>query len=177
MKVGENPPEDVYVFIEVPKGSNIKCEYDFEMNVIKVDRVLHTASFYPFNYGFIPNTQEEDGDPIDCLVISYDSFPHGVVVRAIPVGMLVTEDEHGVDRKIIAVPHPEVDPRGEDVKDIDDISQGILQQIRHFFEHYKELEKNKWVRIIGFQNAQEAKKAIKKAMERFENGSRDKSEN
>ncbi|HHE75721.1 MAG: inorganic diphosphatase [Thermoplasmata archaeon] len=171
MKSGENPPEDIYVFIEVPKGSNIKCEYDFEMKVIKVDRVLHTASFYPFNYGFIPNTREEDGDPIDCLVISYDSLPHGVVVRSVPVGMLVTEDEHGVDRKIIAIPHPQVDPRGERIKDIGDIPKGILRQIEHFFEHYKELEKNKWVKIIGFKNAKDAKDAIKMAMERFKNGS------
>ncbi len=166
MKAGENPPEDVYVFIEVPKGSNIKCEYDFEMNVIRVDRVLHTASFYPFNYGFIPETLEEDNDPIDCLVISYDSFPHGVLVRAIPVGMLVTEDEHGPDRKIIAVPHPGVDPRNEEIKDIEDVPDSILEQIKHFFEHYKELEKNKWVRIIGFENASKAKKCIMDAIER-----------
>lgn len=166
MKPGENPPDDIYVFIEVPKGSNIKCEYDFEMNVIKVDRVLHTASFYPFNYGFIPETLEEDNDPMDCLIISYDSFPHGVVVKAIPIGMLVTEDEHGPDRKILAVPHPDVDPRSSEVKSIDDLSPGILDQIRHFFEHYKELEKNKWVRIIGFEGAQEAKRTIMKAIER-----------
>ncbi len=170
MKAGENPPEDVYVFIEVPKGSNIKCEYDFEMNVIKVDRVLHTASFYPFNYGFIPNTMEEDNDPIDCLVISYDAFPHGVLVRAVPVGMLVTEDEHGVDRKIIAVPHPSVDPRNEEIKDIDDVPQSILEQIQHFFKHYKELEKNKWVNIVGFENAEKAREAIRKAIERKKKG-------
>ncbi len=173
MKPGENPPEDIYVFIEVPKGSNIKCEYDFEMNVIKVDRVLHTASFYPFNYGFIPGTMEEDNDPMDCLVVSYDSFPHGVVVKAIPIGMLVTEDEHGIDRKVIAVPHPHVDPRSEDIKCLDDLSRGILDQIRHFFEHYKELEKNKWVRIIGFEDVAETKKAILHAIERYRNGSGD----
>ncbi len=168
MKAGENPPEDIYVFIEVPKGSNIKCEYDFEMNVIKVDRVLHTASFYPFNYGFIPDTMEEDNDPIDCLVVSYDSFPHGVLVRAIPIGMLVTEDEHGPDRKIIAVPHPNVDPRNEGITDIKDLQSSVLEQIRHFFEHYKELEKNKWVKIVGFRGAEEAKEAIKRAMDRRE---------
>ncbi len=166
MKPGENPPEDIYVFIEVPKGSNIKCEYDFEMGVIKVDRVLHTASHYPFNYGFIPGTFEEDGDPMDCLIISYDPFPHGVVVKAKPIGMLVTEDEHGIDRKIIAVPHPQVDPRNGEINDITDISKGILEQIKHFFEHYKELEKNKWVRIIGFEGVNVAKKAIRKAIER-----------
>lgn len=173
MKPGENPPEDIYVFIEVPKGSNIKCEYDFEMNVIKVDRVLHTASFYPFNYGFIPGTMEEDNDPMDCLVVSYDSFPHGVIVKAIPIGMLVTEDEHGIDRKVIAVPHPHVDPRSADIKCLDDLSRGILDQIRHFFEHYKELEKNKWVRIIGFESAVETKNAILHAIERYRNGSGD----
>ncbi len=166
MKSGENPPEDVYVFVEVPKGSNIKCEYDHEMGFIRVDRVLHTASFYPFNYGFIPETLEEDGDPIDCLVVSYDSFPHGVIVRAIPIGMLVTEDEHGVDRKIISIPHPSVDPRFEEVSDINDLSQSILEQIKHFFQHYKELERNKWVKIIGFKGSNEAKKVIRDAIER-----------
>ncbi len=166
MKAGENPPEDVYVFIEVPKGSNIKCEYDFDMHVIKVDRVLHTASFYPFNYGFIPDTLEEDNDPIDCLVISYDAFPHGVIVKAKPVGVLITEDEHGPDRKIIAVPHEDVDPKSADFHDIDDISPSILEQIKHFFEHYKELEKNKWVRIIGFEGADAAKKYITNAINR-----------
>ncbi len=166
MKPGENPPDDIYVFIEVPKGSNIKCEYDFDMHIIKVDRVLHTASFYPFNYGFIPETLEEDNDPLDCLVISYDAFPHGVIVKVRPVGMLVTEDEHGPDRKIIAVPHEDVDPKSADVHDISDISPSILEQIRHFFEHYKELEKNKWVHIIGFENAESAKKCIIKAIKR-----------
>ncbi len=166
MKAGENPPDDIYVFIEVPKGSNIKCEYDFEINVIRVDRVLHTASFYPFNYGFIPETLEEDNDPIDCLVISYDTFPHGVIVKARPIGMLVTEDEHGPDRKIIAVPHEDVDPRSSEIKDLNDISPSILEQIKHFFEHYKELERNKWVRIVGFENVDAAKKCIMKAIER-----------
>jgi inorganic pyrophosphatase len=170
MKTGENPPDDVYVFIEVPKGSNIKCEYDFEMNAIKVDRVLHTASFYPFNYGFIPETMSEDNDPLDCLVISYDSLPHGVLVLAVPVGMLVTEDEHGIDKKIIAVPHPRVDPRNENIKDINDIPQSVLDLIEHFFEHYKELEKNRWVKIIGFKGVDEAKKAIVEAIKRKRNG-------
>ncbi len=166
MKPGENPPEDIYVFIEVPKGSNIKCEYDFEMKTIKIDRVLHTASFYPFNYGFIPETLEEDNDPMDCLVVSYDVFPHGVIVKAKPIGMLVTEDEHGPDRKVIAVPHEDVDQKSKGLKKLEDLAPGILEQIKHFFEHYKELEKNKWVRIIGFKDAEETKKAIKLAIER-----------
>ncbi len=171
MRTGDNPPEDIYVFIEVPKGSNIKCEYDFDMGVIRVDRVLHTASYYPFNYGFIPDTMEEDNDPMDCLVISYDAFPHGCVVKALPVGMLVTEDEHGIDRKVIAVPHPNVDPRNEGIRDIGDIQKSILEQIKHFFQHYKELERNKWVRIIGFEGVEVTKKAILAAMERRKNGS------
>ena len=166
MKAGENPPNDIYVFIEIPKGSNIKCEYDEKLGVIRVDRILHTASFYPFNYGFIPGTIEEDGDPMDCIVYSYDSFPHGVVVRAIPVGMLVTEDENGIDRKIIAVPHPSVDVRYADIKEIDELPKIVIEQIKHFFEHYKELERGKWVKIIGIEKAEKAKEAIINAMKK-----------
>ncbi len=167
MRCGESPPDDIYVFIEVPRGSNIKCEYDENLGILKIDRVLHTSSFYPFNYGFIPETLEEDGDPIDCLVISYDSYPHGVLVRAVPVGVLITEDEHGVDRKVLAVPHPEVDPRFREVRNLNDLSGVILEQIKHFFQHYKELESNKWVKIIGMEDAEFARKIIGDAISKY----------
>ena len=167
MKAGKNPPEDIYVFIEIPKGSNIKYEFDEEDKVIKVDRILYTAMFYPFNYGFIPNTLEEDGDPVDVLVLSYDTFVPGVVVRARPIGVLITEDEDGMDRKVLAVPHEKIDPRFSNVKDIKDLPQIILDQIKHFFEHYKELEPGKWVKVVGWENREKALEIIKSAIDRY----------
>ncbi|MGC9079615.1 MAG: inorganic diphosphatase [Nanopusillaceae archaeon] len=169
MKAGKNPPEDIYVFIEIPKGSNIKYEYDEEDKVIKIDRILYTAMFYPFNYGFIPETLEEDGDPLDVLVVSYDVFLPGTVLRARPIGVLITEDEEGIDRKIIAVPHDKIDPRFSNVKDIKDLPESILNQIKHFFEHYKELEPGKFVKVKEFRNKEEAFKIVKEAVERYKN--------
>ena len=169
MKIGKNPPEDINVFIEIPKGSNIKYEFDEEENVIKVDRILYTAMFYPFNYGFIPETLEEDGDPLDCLVVTYDTFVPGVLIRVRPIGVLITEDEEGVDRKIIAVPHEKIDPRFSNVKDIKDLPEAILNQIKHFYEHYKELEPGKFVKVKEFKGREEALKIIKEAAEKYKN--------
>ncbi len=165
----KNPPEDIFVFIEIPKGSNVKYEYDEESGLIKVDRILYTAMFYPFNYGFIPGTLEEDRDPLDCLVISYDTFLPGVLVRARPIGVLITEDEEGVDRKIIAVPHEKIDPRFKNVRDIGDLPEAVLNQIKHFFEHYKELEPGKWVKVKEFKGREESLKIIKEAFDRATN--------
>ena len=166
MKAGKNPPEDIYVFIEIPKGSNIKYEFDEEEKVIKVDRILYTAMFYPFNYGYIPGTLEEDGDPLDCLVITYEPLLPGVVINARPIGVLITEDEEGIDRKIIAVPTDKVDPRFKNIKDIKDLPESILNQIKHFFEHYKELEPGKWVKVKEFKGVNDAKKVIEEAIKR-----------
>ncbi len=167
MKAGKNVPEDIYVFIEIPKGSNVKYEFDEEEKVIKVDRILYTAMFYPFNYGFVPETLEEDGDPVDVLVLSYDTFFPGVIVRVRPIGVLVTEDESGKDRKILAVPHEKIDPRWKNIRDIKHVPEAILNQVKHFFEHYKELEPGKWVKVIGFEGAEEAKRIIKEAYDRY----------
>lgn len=166
---GKNPPEDVFVFIEIPKDSSIKYEYDEELKVIKVDRELYTAMKYPFNYGFIPATLEEDGDPVDVLVISDSSYLPGTIVRVKPIGVLITEDEEGIDRKIIAVPHEKVNPNYKDINDIRDISEAILNKIKHFFEHYKELEPGKWVKVKGWENKEKALEIIREAMERYKN--------
>ena len=167
MKSGKNPPEDIYVFIEIPKGSNVKYEYDEEMEVIKVDRVLYTSMFYPFNYGFVPGTLEEDGDPVDVLVLSYDTFFPGTIVRAKPIGVLITQDEKGNDRKVLAVPHEKIDPRFKDINDVNDVPSSILDQIKHFFEHYKELEPGKWVKVLGWERREKAIKIIKEAIDRY----------
>jgi inorganic pyrophosphatase len=168
MKVtpGSKAPELVNVFIEIPMGSNIKYEYDEEEEVLKVDRILYTSMFYPFNYGFIPGTMSEDGDPLDILVISNYPFIPGTVVEARPVGLIYMTDEEGVDKKIIAVPKDKVDPTFSNIKDVTDIPDAIKNKLVHFFEHYKELEPGKWVKISGWGTAQEAKEEIKKAIER-----------
>ena len=164
---GKKAPEEVYVVIEIPMGSNIKYEIDKETGLIFVDRILFTAMYYPFNYGFIPGTLEEDGDPVDVLVLGYDKLHPGVVIKARPIGVLETEDEKGKDAKIVAVPVEKIDPRFENIKDISDLPANIRERIAHFFEHYKELEKGKWVKVIGWKNREEALKRIEEAIKRY----------
>ncbi len=167
---GEKAPDEVNVVIEIPMGSSIKYELDKETGLIFVDRILFTAMYYPFNYGFIPGTLEEDGDPVDVLVLGYDRLHPGVVIKARPIGVLMTEDEKGMDAKIVAVPIDKIDPRFENIKDINDLPQNYRDRIAHFFEHYKELEKGKWVKVIGWRGREEALKRIKQAIERYSRG-------
>lgn len=167
---GKKAPDQVSVLIEIPQGSNVKYEFDEEENVIKVDRILYTAMFYPFNYGFIPGTLEEDGDPLDVLVISNYPLMPGSVIEVRPVGMLFMRDEEGEDAKIIAVPIDKIDPTFSNIKDINDVPDAIKNKITHFFEHYKELEPGKWVKVSGWGNASQAKERISKAIERAKSG-------
>ncbi len=132
---GKNAPEEVNVVIEIPMGSGIKYEIDKETGLVFVDRILFTAMHYPFNYGFVPGTLEEDGDPVDVLVLGYEPLHPGVVIRARPIGVLETEDEKGRDAKIIAVPIEKIDPRFENIRDINDLPQNFKDRIAHFFEH------------------------------------------
>ncbi|MDT7860660.1 MAG: inorganic diphosphatase [Saccharolobus sp.] len=163
---GKKAPDEINVFIEIPMGSNIKYEYDEEEEVIKVDRILYTSMVYPFNYGFIPETLEEDGDPLDVLVIGNYPLMPGSVIEARPVGLIYMRDEEGEDAKVIAVPRDKTDPTFSNIKDVNDIPEAIKNKIVHFFEHYKELEPGKWVKISGWGTASEAKERIKKAIER-----------
>lgn len=164
--VGSKAPEIVNAFIEIPMGSNIKYEYDEEEEVIKVDRILYTSMNYPVNYGFIPGTLSEDGDPLDILVISNYPFAPGTVIEVRPVALIYMTDEEGVDKKIIAVPKEKVDPTFSNIKDVNDLPEPLKNKLVHFFEHYKELEPGKWVKISGWGNREEAKQEIKKAIER-----------
>lgn len=164
---GNKAPELVNVVIEIPQGSSIKYEVDEETGLVFVDRVLYTAMHYPFNYGFIPCTLEEDGDPVDVLVVTQEPLHPGVVIEAKPIGLLEMEDEEGVDAKIIAVPRDKVDPRFKNLNDINDLSEALKEKIRHFFEHYKELEPGKWVKVIGWRPRSEALARISKSIERF----------
>ncbi|QGA53534.1 inorganic diphosphatase [Sulfolobus sp. E5-1-F] len=167
---GKKAPDEVNVFIEIPMGSNIKYEYDEEEEVIKVDRVLYTSMVYPFNYGFIPETLEEDGDPLDVLVLGNYSLLPGTVIEARPIGMIYMRDEEGEDAKVIAVPRNKTDPTFSNINDVKDLPEAIRNKIVHFFEHYKELEPNKWVKISGWGGVAEAKERIKKAIERKKQG-------
>ncbi|WP_052891722.1 inorganic diphosphatase [Thermosphaera aggregans] len=164
---GSKAPEEVNVVIEIPMNSGVKYELDKESGVLVVDRILYTSMVYPFNYGFIPGTLEEDGDPVDILVVSYDSLVPGSVIKARPVGVLETEDEKGRDAKIVAVPSDKIDPRFQGIRDVNDIPEAVRQRIEHFFQHYKELEKGKWVKIVGWKSRTEALERIRQAVERF----------
>lgn len=164
---GEKAPEEVYVLIEIPIGSGVKYELDKETGVLFVDRILYTSMVYPFNYGFIPGTLEEDGDPVDVLVVSYDPLIPGSVIKAKPIGVLETQDEKGFDAKIVAVPADKIDPRFQSIKDITDLPGAVKERIEHFFAHYKELERGKWVKVIGWKNRETALEKIRRAIERY----------
>ncbi len=168
-RIGPGPkaPEEINVVIEIPMGSNVKYEMDKETGVVFVDRFLYTAMVYPFNYGFVPGTLEEDGDPVDVLVISSQPVHPGAVIRARPVGLLEMEDEEGPDSKVIAVPVEKLDPTYANVRDVKDLPEALRERIKHFFEHYKELEPGKWVKVTGWKGADEAKRKIVEAIERY----------
>jgi len=164
---GDNPPEDVNVIIEVPVGGHpIKYEMDKASGTLFVDRFLYTPMTYPGNYGFVPHTLSDDGDPIDVLVCNTRPLFPGSVINVRPIGVLIMEDNSGQDEKIIAVPSPHLTRRYEDVFNYNDLPEITLQQIKHFFEHYKDLEPGKWVRIGDWLDASEARRLIVEAIER-----------
>ena len=165
--IGKNPPEDVNVIIEVPVGGEpIKYEMDKASGALFVDRFLYTPMRYPGNYGFIPHTLSLDGDPIDVVVCNTRAIMPGAVISCRVVGVLVMEDEAGGDEKLIAVPSPKMTRRYENVHEVTDLPQITRDQIQHFFEHYKDLEPGKWVKVIRWDNAAEAKKMILEAIDR-----------
>jgi len=161
-------PEKVNAVIEIPYRSSIKYELDKDSGCIMVDRILHASMFYPANYGFVPNTLAEDGDPTDILVLNDHSFQAGSIVKCRIIGALLTEDESGMDEKLLAVTISKVDPTYDDVKDISDVSKITLGKIKHFFERYKDLEPNKWVKVKDFINKDGAVKVLKSAIDRFQ---------
>lgn len=167
--VGKNPPEDVNVIVEVPIGGEpIKYELDKEAGTLIVDRFLYTSMRYPGNYGFVPHTLSGDGDPIDVLVCNTRALIPGCVINVRPIGVLIMEDNAGQDEKVIAVPSSDITRRYERVNNYTDMPQITLEQIEHFFEHYKDLEPGKWVKIGGWNDADYAKKMIVEAINRYE---------
>ena len=167
VKIGPNPPDEVNVVIEVPIGGEpIKYELDKAAGTLVVDRFLYTAMRYPGNYGFIPHTLSDDGDPCDVLVANTRAIVPGAVMACRPVGVLMMEDESGGDEKIIAVPIHKLTKRYDRVQSYQDLPEITLKQIEHFFEHYKDLEPGKWVKITRWGDAEEAKKLIREGIER-----------
>jgi len=167
ISIGKNPPHDVNVIVEVPFGGQpIKYEMDKEAGTLVVDRFLHTPMTYPGNYGFVPHTLSDDGDPIDVLICNTRPLVPGCVINVRPIGVLVMEDNAGQDEKVIAVPSAHLTKRYEGVEDYRDLPEITLQQIEHFFEHYKDLESGKWVKIGGWQDADIARRLIVEAIER-----------
>lgn len=164
---GENPPHDIHAIVENPMGGDpVKYELDKVSGGMFVDRFLHTAMYYPGNYGFIPHTLSGDGDPVDVLAVGRVPVMPGAIIRARPVGVLVMEDEAGDDEKIIAVPVDKLHPYYTDVDTYGDLPQILIDQIAHFFQHYKDLEKGKWSKIVRWGGPEEAKDMILAGIER-----------
>lgn len=167
VSIGDTPPDDVNVIIEVPVGGQpIKYEMDKDAGTLVVDRFLYTPMAYPGNYGFVPHTLSEDGDPIDVLVCNTRPLVPGCVINARPIGVLIMEDNAGQDEKIIAVPSSRLTKRYDKVVTFSDMPDITLQQIEHFFEHYKDLEPGKWVKIGDWQGVDVAKRLITESIAR-----------
>lgn len=162
---GKNIPDEINVIIEIPANADpVKYEVDKDTGALMVDRFMATPMFYPCNYGYIPNTLSEDGDPLDVLVVTPYPLINGAVIKCRPVGVLKMEDESGIDAKLLAVPVDKLSTIYRDVQQAADLPPLLLQQIEHFFEHYKDLEKGKWVKVQGWADAAEAKAEIEKAV-------------
>jgi len=165
--IGKNPPHEINVIVEVPVGGEpIKYEMDKEAGTLFVDRFLYTSMRYPGNYGFIPHTLSGDGDPVDVLVANQRGVVPGAVMAVRPIGVLRMQDEAGIDEKIIAVPLPRLTRRYEHVLNYTDLPAITVQQIEHFFEHYKDLEPGKWVKKLGWGDADEAKRHVLEGIDR-----------
>jgi len=163
---GDNP-DKLNAIIEVPMNSNIKYELDKDSGAIFVDRVLYSAVHYPANYGFVPHTLSDDGDPADILVLGQSPLQAGSVIPCRLVGVLITEDESGGDEKLLAVPTVKIDPTFADIHDLADIPEATLNRIKNFFETYKMLEPGKWVKVTGFENKKKASEILEKAIANY----------
>ena len=165
LSTGKDVPRDINVVIEIPQGSCVKYEIDKESGAMVVDRFLFTPMAYPAAYGFIPGTLAEDGDPAEALVLMPAAVVPGAVIRARPIGVLLMEDESGIDEKIICVPHDKIHPYHSGVEKIEDLPLITRDAIRHFFERYKDLEKGKWVKVTGWGDREAAYASIMRSIE------------
>ena len=168
---GSKAPDQFNVIIEIPMNADpVKYEVDKESGAIFVDRFMGTAMHYPCNYGYIPQTLSQDGDPADVLVITPFALPPGVVVTCRPLGVLNMDDESGGDAKLVAVPTEKILPLYNHIQKLEDLNPLVTQQIQHFFEHYKDLEKGKWVKVKGWDGIEAAKKEVVDSIERYKSG-------
>ncbi|MBS0288502.1 MAG: inorganic diphosphatase [Proteobacteria bacterium] len=168
ISAGKQAPQEIHVIIEIPAHSDpIKYEVDKKTGTLFVDRFLSTSMHYPCDYGYIPETLSDDGDPVDVLVITPFPVNHGCVINCRPIGMLAMTDEAGKDRKIIAVPTDKLTSLYQHVQNLNDLPPSLLQQIAHFFTHYKDLEEGKWVKLDGWLDADAAKEEISQSLQRF----------
>ena len=166
IKAGLNP-DKINAVIEIPYGSNIKYEIDKKSGAVCVDRVMYSAMFYPANYGFVPNTLADDGDPADILVLNEYPLQAGSVIPCRLIGVLVMEDESGMDEKLLAVPVSKIDPRYENIKSLSDLPKITLDRIKNFFETYKALEPGKWVKVKDYADAKKAEEILEKAIKNY----------
>ncbi len=166
IEIGSNP-DGINVVIEIPYGTNIKYEIDKESGAVVVDRVMYSAMFYPANYGFVANTLSNDGDPADVLVLNEYPLQAGCVIKCRLIGVLIMEDESGMDEKLLAVPVKKLDPRYENIKSIDDLPKITVDRIKNFFETYKMLEPGKWVKVKGFEDLASATKILDDAIKAY----------
>ncbi len=163
---GSNP-DKVNALIEIPNGSSIKYEIDKDSGAVVVDRMLYSAMYYPANYGFVPNTLADDGDPADILVLNDAPLQAGSVIACRLIGILVMEDEAGMDEKLLALPISKIDPTYDHIKDVNDVSKAVLDKIKNFFETYKMLEPNKWVKVKDFADKEAAQTMLEKAIKNY----------
>lgn len=166
---GRDVPNDINVIIEIPAltAPTVKYEVEKESGAVFVDRFITTAMFYPCNYGYIPNTLSEDGDPADVLVVTPTPLVVGSVIRCRPVGVLKMSDESGIDAKILAVPVSKLTKAYDNIKEYTDLPSALVKSIEHFFEHYKDLEEGKWVKVDGWSGMIEAKEEIMASVKRY----------
>jgi len=164
---GDNPPKEINVIVEIPKGSSNKYEYDEKENCFALDRTLYSSLFFPFSYGFVPQTLSEDDDPLDVIVLTTFSVFPGCKIKVRPIGILLMEDEAGVDHKIVAVPSAKIDPRFKEIEDVKDIPEHLRKEIQEFFEIYKRLEPGKFVKVTGWEGKEKAEEAVEAAIKRY----------
>jgi inorganic pyrophosphatase len=168
LTAGNNIPEEINVVIEItPETSPVKYEFDKDTGFLMVDRVVQTAMHYPCNYGFIPNSLADDGDPADVLVLNNYPLIPGCVIKARPIGVLIMEDEAGMDEKILAVPTSKTNRFYDQINSLEDLPQVFVDQVQHFFERYKDLEKGKWVKVKGWENKEKAFEIIKRSIQNY----------
>ncbi|MBL0690506.1 MAG: inorganic diphosphatase [Alphaproteobacteria bacterium] len=160
-------PTDFNAVIEIPKNGGVKYEIDKDSGVLIVDRILSTPMTYPADYGYIPYTLADDGDPLDVLVINDTTLMAGSMIRVRPVGVIIMEDEAGMDEKILCVPHSKVEKFYDDIQSYEDIPLAFRKKLTHFFEHYKDLEPNKWVKLSGWEGIEKAKEIILKSVKNY----------